>query len=83
MEGPGNEWGWGAWCEIHKESIQKLGGGSTLEIAHCYLCFLLKLDVCMLLKFLFSEIGFELSVAENEVILLIPLSAKNPTYIDT
>lgn len=36
----------------------------------------------MLLKFLFSEIGFELSVAENEVILLIPLSAKNPTYID-
>lgn len=37
----------------------------------------------MLLKFLFSEIGFELSVAENEVILLIPLSAKNPTYIDT
>lgn len=56
--------------------------GGTPEIAHCYLCFLLKLDVCMLLKFLFSEIGFELSVAENEVILLIPLSAKNSTYID-
>lgn len=22
MEGWGNSWDWGAWCEIHKESIQ-------------------------------------------------------------
>lgn len=61
MEGLGNEWGRSVWCEIHKESILKLWGG-TPEIAHCYLYFPLKLNVCMLLKFLFSEMGFEFSV---------------------
>ena len=34
MEGWGDEWDWGTWCEIHKESIKSLKKKEWIEGKH-------------------------------------------------